>query len=126
MLKNSTFLPQEIVGESQFSQKHTLIADLKGLLVELKPMRLEDWQELQEEVDKNGHPVSQGFFGYDMFDDTAPNLDQRKYRDKIEDQGKLARERALLLSDGAAVEGEFQHTKLDKGELKSRKSKLFM
>jgi len=77
----SAFLPdpeqyrdvsQKVTGMSHFPEM-VLIAEIRGLLCQLKPMDVEDWQICWENRTESGRPAS--FVGLDVYNRGMPSID---------------------------------------------------
>lgn len=60
-----------VTGMGAWQLNYALIADVKGLIVELKPMSQNDWTEVYEERHIRGHR----FIGLDIYNPSAPTVD---------------------------------------------------
>eukprot|EP00927_Polykrikos_kofoidii_P066408 TRINITY_DN62008_c0_g1_i1.p1 TRINITY_DN62008_c0_g1~~TRINITY_DN62008_c0_g1_i1.p1 ORF type:complete len:404 (+),score=81.81 TRINITY_DN62008_c0_g1_i1:52-1212(+) len=68
--KGGEDVPTIISGMMRWENHWVLIADIKGLLVELQPMTAADWSKLTKEYALKAQP--QLFFGLDVYDDHMP------------------------------------------------------
>lgn len=64
-------IPEEVVGFSPWASDQALIADIQGVLVELRPMTDHAWELLYEQ---SNHDERIGVVGLDIFSDKFPTL----------------------------------------------------
>eukprot|EP00408_Alexandrium_pacificum_P064046 CAMPEP_0171175390 /NCGR_PEP_ID=MMETSP0790-20130122/11205_1 /TAXON_ID=2925 /ORGANISM="Alexandrium catenella, Strain OF101" /LENGTH=388 /DNA_ID=CAMNT_0011640267 /DNA_START=9 /DNA_END=1175 /DNA_ORIENTATION=- len=81
-------IPEAICGLAQSDQKHILIADLYGILVELRPLKVEDWQDLADDRDLSKRK-DLTFVGLDVYNKDTPSI-----RDLDEPEGASGRAKA--------------------------------
>lgn len=64
-------VPEVVSGMGDWGNSYMLIADLHGILTELRPMGTQDWKTIWEERDRNVH-VEHKFVGLDVYCDEIP------------------------------------------------------
>jgi len=63
-------VPEEVVGFSPWRREHALIADLQGILFELRPVSAQDWEILADQLAIYEEKAE--VLGVDIFDDHIP------------------------------------------------------